>query len=135
REHHFARRALDLRQLFSQLRQVFPEKRGIAPRLGDEAGDAAVLLAQKREQQVLGLDVLLIPTQGQALGFGERLLQLGGEFVESHRVDPVGYSVSPVTQMGATLGTFKAKLPRLPNSRSDPTSWRWNEKRSSTSAI
>jgi hypothetical protein len=70
RDHDLAGRALHLRKLFNQLRCILLEKRGISARLGDEAGDAAVLLAEEREQQVLGLDVLLVAAEGQALGLG-----------------------------------------------------------------
>src|SRR5262245_65050209 len=56
------------------------------------------LLAEERQQQMVGLDVLLVPSQGHALGLGERFLQLGGELLESHRIDPFGYFITAATR-------------------------------------
>jgi hypothetical protein len=49
----------------------------------------AVLLPQHGHQQVLGFDVLVVVGQGQALGLAQGLLELGGEFVESHGKSPL----------------------------------------------
>ena len=37
--------------------------------------------------KVLRLDVLVVAVQGQALGIGQSLLKLGGEFVQAHGID------------------------------------------------
>ena len=81
---HLAGRAFDLGQLFNQSNEISSEQRRVAARLGDQAGDAAAFLAEQREQQVLGLDVLLVVPEREALGLAQRFLQLGGEFVETH---------------------------------------------------
>jgi hypothetical protein len=47
---------------------------------------AAVVLVEQGQQQVLRLDELLVVADGQALGVGDGLLELGGEFVEAHGI-------------------------------------------------
>ena len=59
---------------------------GLPPALATSAGDAAVLLVEQGEQQVLGLDLLVVAAEREALGLGQAVLQLGGELVESHGV-------------------------------------------------
>jgi hypothetical protein len=87
REMDFARRAaLDLRQPVERLREARLEGARIAARLADEARDP-VLLLEERQQQVLGLDCLVVAADREALGLGDGLLQPRGEFVETHRFD------------------------------------------------
>ena len=45
---------------------------------------AAVVLVQQRREQVLRLDVLVVVAERQALRVGQRLLEFGGQFVETH---------------------------------------------------
>jgi hypothetical protein len=47
---------------------------------------AAVLLVDERGKQVLRLDEAIVVAERHALCIGERLLELGGELVESHRI-------------------------------------------------
>ena len=57
---------------------------------------------EQREQQVLGLDEAVVVGERQALGVGQGLLELGGQFVDSHR--------SLLWLRSA--GSFESKLPR-----------------------
>jgi hypothetical protein len=54
---------------------------------------AAVVLVEQGQQQVLRLDELLVVADGQALGVGEGLLELGGEFVVAHKAS--GFGLKP----------------------------------------
>ena len=49
-----------------------------------QRGAGAVVLPQQRQQQMLRFDELLVAAHGDALGIGQGLLELGGEFVEAH---------------------------------------------------
>jgi len=46
---------------------------------------AAAFLIQQGKQQMLWLDIGLIAADGQALRVGNRLLELGGELVKTHK--------------------------------------------------
>jgi hypothetical protein len=112
RDVHLAGGAFHLRQLLDGLGETLAEKLRIASRLADQAGDAAVFLAEEREQQVGGLDVLLVAAERQALRLGEGFLQLGGELVKAHVIDPYGVANAPVrTHMGSIHIGFKGKSP------------------------
>jgi hypothetical protein len=39
------------------------------------------------------INVLIVATNGEALGIRERFLQLGGEFVETHESTPVMFGL------------------------------------------
>src|SRR2546429_9993203 len=82
----------------------------ISARLADKPGHSPVLLVEESEQQVLGLDVLVVLAQRIALRFGEGLLQLGGELFNTHRLDPYGYPVTAVAEMGAAATHSSAFL-------------------------
>jgi hypothetical protein len=57
---------------------------------------APVLLIEEREKQMLRLDVRIVVPYGDALGVGERLLEFGGEFVETHGPVPLmDFPISP----------------------------------------
>ena len=84
RDVHFARRALDLGDAAESLGQSLPERVRIAARLRHQPGDAALLLAEEREQQVRGLDLPVILAERETLGLGQPRLQLGGELVVAH---------------------------------------------------
>jgi len=76
--------ALDLRQAFQ--RRV---DRGLQPVDGhagarEQARRAALGIAQQGGQHVHGLDIGIVISGCQTLGVGQRLLELGGKFVESH---------------------------------------------------
>jgi hypothetical protein len=47
----------------------------------------AVRLTDQGAQQVHRLDVLVVVVQGEALGIGQGLLELGGEFIQTHGFD------------------------------------------------
>src|SRR2546430_10220709 len=81
----------------------------ISARLADKPGHSPVLLAEESGEQVLGLDVLVVLTQRIALRLGEGLLQLGSELFETHGLDPYGYPVTAVAEMGAA-GTHSSAV-------------------------
>jgi hypothetical protein len=56
------------------------------PGAGEQRRGAAVLLREQRREQVLRLDEAVVVAEREALGIGERLLELGGELVEAHVV-------------------------------------------------
>ncbi len=60
------------------------ERIGVAARAGQQRTCAAVGIVKQGQQQVLWLDELVIRADGQTLGIGQGLLQLGGKFVETH---------------------------------------------------
>jgi hypothetical protein len=99
---HLAWRALHPGQPRDRLGQLLFQPPGVAAGLGDERRHAAIFLIQERKQQVLRLDVLLILAERRRLGFGQRLLQLGGEFLESHGLDISGdcLEIAVTAQMG-----------------------------------
>src|SRR5438093_7808775 len=109
-QQHLAGRAFHLRQSFDAFGKTLLQELQVAAGFGDEAGDAAVLLVDEGGEQVLGLDVLLIAPQRHALRLGERLLQLGGEFLESHGLDPSRVSGPASTQMGAFTSHSSCRL-------------------------
>src|SRR6185436_2724054 len=82
REVDLARGAFDLGQFLDLLRKTLLERSGISARLGEEAGNARVL--EQRNQQVLGLDVLVVVPERGALRLGEGFLELGGELFKAH---------------------------------------------------
>ena len=49
-----------------------------------QQGLGAVVLAQHGGQQVQGVDVGVVVTQGQGLGVGQGFLEFGGELVDAH---------------------------------------------------
>ena len=49
-----------------------------------QQGFGPVLLAQHGRQHVAGLDIGMVLAQGGALGFAQRFLEFGGQFVNSH---------------------------------------------------
>ena len=51
---------------------------------GEQRCGPAVLLGEQRRQQVLRLDEAVVVAEREALGVGERLLELGRELVEAH---------------------------------------------------
>ena len=74
----------DLRQAGDRLVERGLERRHVDAGAGEQRGGAAVLLVKQAGQQVRRLDKAVVVAQRQALRVGERLLQLGGEFVETH---------------------------------------------------
>ena len=51
--------------------------------------------AEQRGEQVLRLDVAVVVAERQALGVGQRLLELGGQFVEAHGEALVMFDLLP----------------------------------------
>ena len=76
--------ALNLGQALDRPGQLLLQARHLGTGTGQQRGGRAVLLVQQGQQQVLGLDELLVAAVGQALGVGEGLLEYGGEFVHAH---------------------------------------------------
>ncbi len=70
----------------------------------------AVLLVQQREQDVDRLDELVVVAARDALRIGERLLELGREFVDSHGGDPKKVSVQ--VGLRRTLSSASTQRPR-----------------------
>src|SRR6185503_19156848 len=78
--------ALDLRQAPDGFLERLLERRHVDPGALQERGGARVLLVQEREQKMLRLDEAAVVGEREALGVGERLLELGGELVDPHGV-------------------------------------------------
>ena len=77
---------------------------------GEQRRGAAVLLREQRGEQVLRLDEAVVVAERQALGVGERLLELGGQLVETHRGLPrIDYVAD-----GVLAGRFKRRAVARP---------------------
>ena len=76
-------------------------------RAGEQRRRAAVLLREQGREQVLGLDESVVVPEREALGIGERLLELGGQLVETHRISDRGTRAPFSCQMGQTRAVFK----------------------------
>ncbi len=85
-DRHLAAMTFDLGQPGQRLTQILLEGRHIDTGAGQQRRSAAIVLVDQRQQQVLRFDELLVAANGQALGIGQRLLELGGEFVDTHEV-------------------------------------------------
>ena len=80
---HLAAMPLDARQPLDGLGQrLFQARYGHASTRQQRG--RRLILRQQRREQMQGLDVLLIASDGHALGIGQRLLQAGSEFIHSH---------------------------------------------------
>ena len=75
----------DLRQAPELGLDVPPDRLRARAELRQEGADDAVLLLDQREQQVLGLELLVALAVGQRLGGLDRLLGLHRELVEPKR--------------------------------------------------
>ncbi len=80
--------ALDLRQAVDGGVERLFQRRHVHAGALQQGGGAAILLVEQRQQQVLRLDDLVVVADGEALGIGQGLLELGGEFVEAHGGKP-----------------------------------------------
>ena len=87
---HVAAMPFDLGQAGQRLFQILAQARHIGPGPAEQRRRAAVILIEQGEQQVLRFDELLVAADRQALGIGQRLLELGGEFVDTHGSLPSG---------------------------------------------
>ena len=76
--------SLHLGHALDQILQGLPEGGHVGPGALHDRGRAAVLLVEEGEQQVLGLDEAVVVGEREALGVGQGLLELGGQFVDSH---------------------------------------------------
>ena len=76
--------AFDLGQAVDRLFGRGLQRRHVDAGAREQRTGAAVLLVQQAREQVLRLDKAVVVGQRQALRVGERLLELGGEFVETH---------------------------------------------------
>src|SRR5262249_2042937 len=103
---------LDLRHPVQGLAEPLLQRVRVATRLGDQAGGAAVFLAEQREQQVRRLDLLVVTAEREALGVGQALLQLRGELVLSHGVrSNVGAEIR--SSMGAIVSSQYRRRPTV----------------------
>jgi len=70
------------------MRLGVPRNEGLRPRaqLGEQRAHHTLLLLDQREQQVLGLQRLVIALVGQGLGGLHRLLRFHGQLIEPHHV-------------------------------------------------
>ena len=84
RDRDLAAGALDLGQAVDRLLERVLQARHGDPGAREQRRRAAVLLREQRRQQVLRLDEAVVVAEREALGVVERLLELGGEFVEAH---------------------------------------------------
>ncbi len=83
-DRHLAAGAFHLRQAVDGRVQRLPQRRDIDAGTRQQRRGAAVVLVEQGQQQVLRLDHLVVVADGDALGVGDGLLELGGEFVEAH---------------------------------------------------
>ena len=85
RDAHLAALAFDLGQPRQRLGQRRLQRRHLYAGTRQDRRRAGAFLVQQRQQQVLRLDVGMVAADGQALRVGKRLLELGGELVETHK--------------------------------------------------
>ncbi len=76
--------AFDLGQPRYRLLRRLAQPRHVDCRTRKQGGGRAVFLLEQRDQQVQRLDELLVLPCGDALCIGERLLELGRQFVKTH---------------------------------------------------
>ena len=81
--------ALDRRQCLDLAIQLGLQARHRHARARQQAGRAAVRVAQQGRQQMGILDIGIVVAHRQALGVGERLLELRRQFIESHEWSPL----------------------------------------------
>src|SRR5690606_34076777 len=84
--------ALHLRQPRDGFGEPLAQRPDVHPGPLQERGGAAVLLVEEREQQVLRLDEAVVVGERLALGIGQRLLEAGGELVDSHGLRVLAWS-------------------------------------------
>ena len=77
---------LHLRQTANRRTQSILQGRHIGAGAREQRGCSAVVLLQQCQKKVLRFDIRVVLTYRRALGIGERLLEPGREFVETHRV-------------------------------------------------
>jgi hypothetical protein len=76
--------AVDLRDALDGLGDLGAQRPGVRADLADDREHDAIGVAEQREQQVLGLDPLVVGGEGAALRGGQRLLRLVREVVDVH---------------------------------------------------
>jgi hypothetical protein len=81
---HLAAVSFDFRQAGDRLRERRLQRRHVDAGTRQQRRGGAVVLLQQGEQQVLWLDQLVVVADRQTLGIGQRLLELGRQFVETH---------------------------------------------------
>ena len=95
----------DLGQAVDRLVQRALQRADIDAGARQQRCGAAVLLVEQGQQQVLRLDELVVVADRQALRIGQRLLELGGEFVETHEPALAACVVKP--NIGKATPYFK----------------------------
>ena len=82
---HFATGTLYLRQALDQRLRLTGERRDIDTGTLKQRTDTAIRLLNHGQQQMCRLDEATVVGECNALGIGQSLLELGGQFIESHR--------------------------------------------------
>jgi len=80
----FSTMTFDLGQPVNALFERLPQCLNPDPGVRQQWGNAPLTLGEQGMQQMLRLYELIVVADCQALGIGDRLLQFGGEFVETH---------------------------------------------------
>ena len=84
RELYIAVDTADFRQTIQLLGQTIAQCGDIRPGQGQQRTNGAPFLIQQGQHQVQGFDELMIATQCQRLGIGDRDLKLAGETIQTH---------------------------------------------------
>jgi hypothetical protein len=84
RDVHFAGGALHTGQPVQHGTQLGTDAVDIDTGLEQQRTNRAAVLVEQREHDVSGVDELMVATYGERLRIGERLLELGRQFVHSH---------------------------------------------------
>ena len=85
----FAARAGDAGQAIDGLFELIGESTHIDTGTLKQGAATAVVLIQQGHQQMQRINILVVAAYSQALSIGERFLQLGREFVETHESAPL----------------------------------------------
>ncbi|KFB74338.1 MAG: hypothetical protein AW09_000380 [Candidatus Accumulibacter phosphatis] len=114
--------SLHLRQTADRLDKRRLERLHIDAGAGQQRCGRPVFLLQQGQQQVRRFDDLVVVPDGQALGIGQSLLELGGQFVQTHGLSSARVALMlPI--MGTTGGNSTIGPARFPVSRRNGTSY------------
>ena len=79
-----ANRAFHARQAIDSVAQLRAQQVDVDAGLGEQAAHGAALLVEQRDHHVGRFDELVVLAHSQGLRFGERQLELTGQFVGTH---------------------------------------------------
>src|SRR5438105_3803507 len=82
--------ALDLGQPVEERQQPRAQLVDVGPRLHEQRAHRAARAVEHRQQDVRGLDELMIAAERERLGVGQRLLKAAGELVHAHESSTLG---------------------------------------------